>query len=41
MQIVVQHYLNHIVCISWTCNVGWLVFNGTFSTKRLYHAIGE
>jgi len=19
--------------------VGWLVFNGTFSTKRLYHAI--
>ena len=21
--------------------VGWLVFNGTFSTKRLYHAIGE
>ena len=21
--------------------VGWLVFNGTFSTKKLYHAIGE
>jgi len=19
--------------------VGWLVFNGTFSTKRLYHAV--
>ena len=23
-----------------TCD-GWLVFNGTFSTKRLYHATGE
>jgi len=21
--------------------VGWLVFNGTFSIKKLYHAIGE
>ena len=21
--------------------VGWLVFNGTFSTKKLYHAIRE
>jgi len=21
--------------------VGWLVFNGTFSTKKLYHAIGK
>jgi len=26
--------------INLTCD-GWLVFNGTFSTKRLYHAIGE
>ena len=34
---------NRLKCVSnaESVNYGWLVFNGTFSTKRLYHAIGE
>ena len=33
-----NRYNDHMADRQW---YGWLVFNGTFSTKRLYHAIGE